>query len=142
MFFNLFSKKRVEIISLRDNIPFKLITLHDILKELKMTDTEIKNICKSNIGPYRFNYINAAKEIARNDRDEEETKSILVAVIRYYDRYDELKISEQVYQWARNYNGPIADEYDYRDLWNVNTDHLSDMIEEYIYIVDRPFLWT
>ena len=107
-----------------------------------MTDTEIKNICKSNIGPYRFNYINAAKEIARNDRDEKETKSILVAVVRYYDRFDELKISDQVYQWARNYNGPIADEYDYRDLWNVNTDHLSDMIEEYIYIVDRPFLWT
>ena len=53
-----------------------------------MTDTEIKNICKSNIGPYRFNYINAAKEIARNDRDEEETKSILVAVVRYYDRFD------------------------------------------------------
>lgn len=107
-----------------------------------MTDTEIKNICKSNIGPYRFNYINAAKEIARNDRDEEETKSILVAVVRYYDRFDELRISDQVYQWARNYDGPIADEYDYRDLWDVHTSHLSDMIEEYIYIVDRPFLWT
>ena len=51
-----------------------------------MTDTEIKNICKENIGPYRFNYINAAKEIARRDRNEEETKSILVAVVRYYER--------------------------------------------------------
>ena len=60
-----------------------------------MTDTEIKNICKSNIGPYRFNYINAAKEIARNDRDEEETKSILVAVVRYYEHYGELKISDE-----------------------------------------------
>ena len=106
-----------------------------------MTDTEIKNICKSNIGPYRFNYINAAKEIARRDRDEEETKSILVAIVRYYEHYGELRISDKVYRWARNYDGPIADEYDYRDLWQVHAEHMSDMLEEYIDLVDRPCMW-
>lgn len=107
-----------------------------------MTDTEIKNICKSNIGPYRFNYINAAKEIARRDRDESETKAILVAYVRRNDRYDELRISDKVYRWARKYDGPVADEYDYSDLWHVHAEHMSDMLEEYIDLVDRPCMWS
>ena len=107
-----------------------------------MTDTEIKNICKANVGMNRFNYVNAAKEIARRDDDERETKAILVAFVRCNEHYGELRISDKVYRWARNYDGPIADEYDYRNLWDVNTGHLSDMIEEYIDIVERPFLWT
>ena len=86
--------------------------------------------------------MNAAKEIARRDDDERETKAILVAFVRCNERYDELRISDEVYRWARNYDGPIADEYDYRDLWNVNTDHLSDMLEEYIDLVDRPCMWS
>ncbi len=107
-----------------------------------MTDTEIKNICKSNIGPYRFNYINAAKEIAKRDRDESETKAILVAYVRSNDRYDELRISDKVYRWARNYEGPLADEYDYRDLWHVHVEHMCYMLEEYIDLVDRPCMWS
>ena len=41
-----------------------------------MTDTEIKSICNANICTHRFNYMNAAKEIVKRDRDEEETKAI------------------------------------------------------------------
>ena len=41
-----------------------------------MTDTEIKSICNANISTNRFNYMNAAKEIVKRDRDEEETKAI------------------------------------------------------------------
>ena len=41
-----------------------------------MTDTEIKSICNANMSTNRFNYMNAAKEIVKRERDEEETKAI------------------------------------------------------------------
>lgn len=41
-----------------------------------MPDTEIKSICNANMSTNRFNYMNAAKEIVKRDRDEEETKAI------------------------------------------------------------------
>lgn len=34
-----------------------------------MPDTEIKSICNANMSTNRFNYMNAAKEIVRKDRD-------------------------------------------------------------------------
>ncbi len=34
-----------------------------------MPDTEIKSICNANMSTNRFNYMNAAKEIVRRDRD-------------------------------------------------------------------------
>lgn len=107
-----------------------------------MTDTEIKTICNANTSTNRFNYMNAAKEIVRRDRDEEETKSIFAAYVRENERYGELRISDKVYRWARNYEGPLADEYDYRCLWDLPAGHMCDMLEEYIDLVDRPCMWS
>lgn len=107
-----------------------------------MKDTEIKAICSANVSTNRFNYMNAAKEIVRRDRDEEETKSIFAAYVRENERFGDLRISNKVYQWARNYEGPLADEYDYRDLWHVHAEHMCYMLEEYIDLVDRPCMWS
>ena len=103
-----------------------------------MTDTEIKSICNANISTNRFNYMNAAKEIIANDRNSSETKSIFAAYLRENEQYGEGRLSDKVYQWARNYEGPLADEYAYRDLWHIYAEHMRYMLEEYIDLVDRP----
>ena len=102
-----------------------------------MKDTEIKAICNANICTHRFNYMNAAKEIVANDRNSEETKSIFAAYLRENEQYGEGRLSGKVYQWARNYEGPLADEYAYRNLWHVHAEHMRYMLEAYIDLVDR-----
>ena len=84
----------------------------------------------------RFNADETARSVYRDDKNREETRSILSSFLKNVESY-EGRISRNVYRWARSYDGPTFDRELFEELHHVHPYLLNGFLQAYIKRVSK-----
>ena len=79
----------------------------------------------------RFNADKAAQTVCDNDENQAETMDILTSFLKHVESY-EGRISRDVYEWARNYDGLTVDRDAFGDLHQIHPALFDEFLKAYI----------